>query len=282
VVGLGGVVPRDLRLKQAHQCLDTATLMRTVAKSSVEVQSEVAIGEALDNAFRVAESPRPGAAFVGLPSDVMQATVPDNVVTPVSSVLLGAGPGEAIAAAAQLIGQAHNPVILIGMLASEARAAMAIRGLLRTSPCAVVTTFQGTGVLSRDMLTLFGGRVGLFHNQPADRLLDSADLVITIGYDPIEYDPSLWNRGNSRPIVHIDAVACDIDAAYKPAVEIIGDIAATINALGSRLQPLNPCLSRIVTIRDELAMIRKVGGLEGGWPVHPLRLATCKRSLTMT
>jgi acetolactate synthase-1/2/3 large subunit len=169
--------------------------------------------------------------------------------------------------------------MLVGMLASEARAAMAIRGLLRISPCVVVTTFQGTGVLSRDMLALFGGRVGLFHNQPADRLLDSADLVITIGYDPIEYDPSLWNRENSRPIVHIDTVACDIDAAYKPAVEIVGDIAATINALGSRLQPLNPWPSKIVTIRDELAMIRKVGGREGGWPVHPLRLVADLQSV---
>jgi hypothetical protein len=33
-------------------------------------------------------------------------------------------------------------------------------------------------------------------NQPGDRLLDSADLVITIGYDPVEYPPSDWNRNN--------------------------------------------------------------------------------------
>jgi acetolactate synthase I/II/III large subunit len=271
VLGLGGVVPRSIRLKQAHQNLDTATLLRTVSKTSVEVESEAAIGEAIANAFRAAESPRPGAAFVGLPSDVMDAAVPDTVMTPVSPVLLGAGPEEAILAAAQLIRQAQRPVLLVGMLASEPRAALAIRALLRTSLFAVVTTFQGTGVLSREMLALFGGRVGLFHNQPSDRLLDSADLVITIGYDPIEYEPSLWNRGHSRPIVHIDAVPCDIDAYYKPAVEIVGDIAATLNSLAPRLPP-NQRTPKLGDIADELAVIRAEGRRQSGSPVHPLRL----------
>ncbi|HTT40832.1 MAG TPA: acetolactate synthase AlsS [Burkholderiales bacterium] len=271
VVGLGGVVPRAIRLKQAHQSLDTATLLRTVSKSSVEVESEAAIGEVIANAFRAAESPRPGAAFVGLPNDVMEAAVPDAVVTPVSPVALGAGSEQAIAAAAQLIRQARRPVVLAGMLASEPSSAMAIRALVRIWPCAVVTTFQGTGVLSRDMLALFGGRVGLFHNQPSDRLLDSADLVITVGYDPIEYEPSLWNRGHSRPIVHIDAVPCDIDAAYRPAVEIVGDISATLNSLASRL-PSSQQMPKLGDVTDELASLRAAGKRETGSPVHPLRL----------
>jgi acetolactate synthase I/II/III large subunit len=278
VLGLGGVVPRAIRLKQAHQSLDTATLFRTVSKMSVEVESEKAIGEVIANAFRVAESHRPGAAFVGLPSDVMEAPVLDAVMTPVSPVLLGAGPEESIAAAAQLIRQARRPVLLLGMLASEPRAALAIRALLRTSPLAVVTTFQGAGVLSRDMLALFAGRVGLFHNQPSDRLLDGADLVITIGYDPIEYEPSLWNRGHSRPIVHIDAIPCDIDAAYKPTVEIIGDIAATLNSLASRL-PSNQRMPELGDIVNELAIIRAEGGRETGSPVHPLRLVADLQSV---
>lgn len=177
-----------------------------------------------------------------------------------------------------MIRQARRPVLLLGMLASEPRAALAIRALLRTSPLAVVTTFQGAGVLSRDMLALFAGRVGLFHNQPSDRLLDGADLVITIGYDPIEYEPSLWNRGHSRPIVHIDAIPCDIDAAYKPTVEIIGDIASTLNSLASRL-PSNQRMPELGDIVNELAIIRVEGVRETGSPVHPLRLVADLQSV---
>jgi acetolactate synthase I/II/III large subunit len=271
VIGLGGVVPRSVRLKQAHQSLDTATLFRTVSKSSVEVESEAAIGEVIANGFRIAESPRPGAAFIGLPNDVMDSDVPEKVLTPVTPALLGAGPAESIAAAAQLIRQAQCPVILLGILASQPRAAEAIKALLRTSPLPVVTTFQGTGVLSRDMLALFAGRVGLFHNQPADQMLDAADLVITVGYDPIEYEPSLWNKVHSRTIVHIDAVPCDIDAAYKPTVEIIGDIAATLELLAPRL-PTFPAVQKLNDVINEIATTRAKGMHEAGSPVHPLRL----------
>ncbi len=272
VVGLGGVVPRAARLKQAHQSLDTARLFRPVAKYSVEVDSEAAIGEALANAFRAAESPRPGAAFVALPSDVMEAKVPEVVLTPVEPVRLGPGPSEAITEAARLIEKAQRPVLLVGMLASEQRAALAIRALLKSAPLPVVTTFQGTGILTRELLPLYAGRVGLFHNQPADRLLDAADLVVTIGYDPIEYDQDLWNNGHSRNIVHIDAVPCDIAAVYKPAIEIIGDIANTVSSLAAQLHlptRSDPALSSVI---DEMAMIRTKGASATGMPVHPLRL----------
>ena len=53
----------------------------------------------------------------------------------------------------------------------------------------VVETFQGAGIVSRELEEdTFFGRVGLFRNQPGDMLLKKADLVIAIGYDPIEYE----------------------------------------------------------------------------------------------
>ncbi|HEX4144575.1 MAG TPA: acetolactate synthase AlsS [Pirellulales bacterium] len=272
VVGLGGVVPRAARLKQTHQSLDTATLFRPVAKFSAEVDSEAAIGEVLANAFRAAESPRPGAAFVALPSDVMEALAPEEVLTPVEPVRLGPGPSEAIAETARLLGKAKRPVLLLGMLAGEPRAALAIRALLETTPLPVVTTFQASGILTHELLPLYGGRVGLFHNQPADRLLDSADLVVTIGYDPIEYDQELWNKGRDRNIVHIDAVPCDIAATYKPVIEIVGDIVETVRALAARLPRSGFANPAIESVIEEMTMIRRQGASATGMPIHPLRL----------
>src|SRR4029077_12125611 len=108
---------------------------------------------------------------------------------------------------------------------------------LTAVPWPVTVTFQASGIVPRELVHLFAGRVGLFHNQPGDRLLDAADVVITAGYDPMEYNEALWNRGKERPVVHIDAVPCDIDAAYKPTVELTGDIADTLEALTPLLRP---------------------------------------------
>jgi acetolactate synthase-1/2/3 large subunit len=50
-------------------------------------------------------------------------------------------------------------------------------------------------------------------NQPGDQLLEAADLVITIGYDPVQYDPSIWNRSVQRKIIHLDALPADLDTS---------------------------------------------------------------------
>ena len=90
------------------------------------------------------------------------------------------------------------------MLASLPEVAEAIRRLLRRGRCRWSAPTRGPASIPRDLLPCFAGRVGLSHNQPGDQLLDAADLVVTVGFDPIEYDPVIWNRGKTRPIVHID------------------------------------------------------------------------------
>ena len=77
----------------------------------------------------------------------------------------------------------------------------------------------------------FGGRVGQMANQPADALLDSGDLIITIGYDAVEYWPSHWNKDKERPIIHIDVVPANIENDYSPAVELVGDIERNTRSL---------------------------------------------------
>src|SRR5271157_5790445 len=101
----------------------------------------------------------------------------------------------------------------------------------------------------------FGGRVGLFHSQPADKLLDAADVVIAIGYNPIEYEPALWNRGRSRDLIHIDVMRVDIDRDYRPRTELTGNIAGTIRLLTASLEARrvsadSGILDEIVTLRN--------------------------------
>lgn len=274
MVAFGGAVPRAKRLKKTHQSLDTVSLFAPLSKYSVEVDAPEAIGEVVANAFRTAEGGRPGAAFVSLPMDVMTGAAPNRVLTPASVPPLGGGAAQGVAEAARFINAAQAPVMLLGMMASEPANAAAVRALLDRAALPCVCTYQGAGIIPRDKLELFGGRVGLFHNQPADDLLDGADVVITVGYDPIEYDESLWNGGKQRPIVHIDVVPCELDIDYSPTVELVGDIAATLGALGEQLAPrpetiANPLLRHV---REELESVRTRGMKQGGTPIHPLRI----------
>src|SRR5215813_3905896 len=60
VVAIGGAVPLANRLKQIHQSMDTVSLFRPITRFSVEIDSPQAVSEVVANAFRAAESGRPG------------------------------------------------------------------------------------------------------------------------------------------------------------------------------------------------------------------------------
>ena len=274
VVGIGGSVPVADRLKQLHQSMDTVDLFRPVTKFSAEIDSPTAISEVVANAFRAAESGRPGAAFISAPKDVMVGEATGDVLTPAVPVTLGAADTAAIGAAARLINKATNPVLFLGLLASEKQTAEAVHGLIAKTNMPIVSTYQAAGVVPREHFDRFGGRVGLFRTQPGDRILDAADLVITVGYDPIEFEPALWNRGKKRNLIHIDVVPEDVDNDYRPEVELTGNITATLRALTERITGSTSTTSAELlqeVARERAAFAKLAVGLNGT-PIHPARL----------
>jgi acetolactate synthase-1/2/3 large subunit len=274
VVAIGGAVPIANRLKQIHQSMDTVSLFRPITKFSAEIDSPQAVSEVVANAFRAAESGRPGAAFISAPQDIMTGAADGEVLTPAAPTMLGPADSEEIAAAAALINGAARPVLVLGLLASQPRAAEAVRSLLARTRLPVVCTYQAAGVVPRDLFDCFGGRIGLFHNQPADRLLDAADVVVAVGYDPVEYEPGLWNKGRDRKLVQVDAVPADIDKDYRPQLNLTGDIAATLRALATQIDRKTlsadaPLLGEIA--RDRTQFAEQAAAMHGV-PIHPMRL----------
>ena len=70
------------RLKQVHQSMDTVDLFRPITKFSAEIDSPNSVSEVVANAFRAAESGRPGAAFISVPMDIMAGQADGEVLTP--------------------------------------------------------------------------------------------------------------------------------------------------------------------------------------------------------
>jgi acetolactate synthase-1/2/3 large subunit len=275
VVALGGAVDTAQALKQIHQTMDAVSIMKPVTKFSATVGAPSQVNEVLINAFRAAESGRPGAAYVNLPKDIMAAPSGHEVIAAPAFSGPGAADEAALTEAARLINAADNPVVLLGLYASKPVNAAAVREFIGRNNLPVVGTFQSVGAVGVHLLEHFGGRVGQLANQPSDRLLNAADLVITIGYDPVEYPPEEWNKGNRRKLIHVDVVPADLDNAYRPTVELEGNIAATLKLLSPQLKRAHrsalseDILQHIKVYRDDLAS--RAAGL-GGTPIHPMRL----------
>lgn len=68
-----------------------------------------------------------------------------------------------------------------------------------------------------------------------DELLRKSDLVVTIGYDPIEYEASNWNKELDTKVINIDEVQAEITNHMQPIKELIGNIAGTIEMISDKV-----------------------------------------------
>ncbi|MCC9867945.1 acetolactate synthase AlsS [Streptococcus agalactiae] len=232
VLAIGGQVKRGDLLKRAHQSMNNVAMLEPITKYSAEVHDPNTLSETVANAYRLAKSGKPGASFISIPQDVTDSPVSVKAIKPLSAPKLGSASVLDINYLAQAINNAVLPVLLLGNGASSEGVTAAVRRLLAAVKLPVVETFQGAGIVSRELEDeTFFGRVGLFRNQPGDMLLKRADLVIAIGYDPIEYEARNWNAEISARIIVIDVEQAEIDTYFQPERELIGDMAHTLDLL---------------------------------------------------
>jgi acetolactate synthase I/II/III large subunit len=236
MVAICGAVQRADRLKRTHQSMDAVAALKPFTKYTGEVNDPDNVPEAVANAIRIALTHPQGATAVVLPADVLAATTSAAIVEPTPVPTLGAAPPDRITQAVNMIRAARRPVLFVGVRVGDRRPCAALRELLTVTDLPVVETFQAAGVVSRELEDHFVGRVGLFRNQPGDILISHADVLVTIGFDPVEYDPRFWNSDPGRTLIHIDEIPADIDNHYQPTLELRGDIAATLTAM---IRPLS-------------------------------------------
>jgi acetolactate synthase-1/2/3 large subunit len=238
MVALTGQASSDKLHKEAHQVVDIVEMFRPVTKWNVRIERIPAIPEIVRKAFRVATLEKPGPTHMELPENVAGAELASDDedgtarLRPIrpETVSLPEPTDAAIAEAARLINGSNRPIVLVGNGVLRRHASGALRELARGLHLPVAATFMGKGAVDdRSHLSLMA--VGL---QARDHVLtgfDRADLVISVGYDLVEYAPARWNPDGSKRIIHIDTQPAEVDAQYQPEIELIGDIGVALAKL---------------------------------------------------
>ena len=281
MVAITGQTGIDKVHKESHQYVDIPRMFEPVTKWTTRVEVPGAIPEIVAKAFRVARLEKPGPTHIELPEDIAASDV-DPALEPLA-LAAAAFPEPtdgAIERAADLIAGAERPLILAGNGVLRRNASPELRDFARGLHVPVAVTFMGKGAIDdRSHLSLMA--VGL---QARDHVLsgfDRADLVVSVGYDPVEYGPGRWNPGGTKRIVHIDTTPAEVDAAYRPQVELIGDIGGTLRRLLAALLPRGiggrdataRHLSREVLVHADLRqeLLRELAAYEAdeGWPIRP-------------
>ena len=237
MVAITGQASSEKLHKEAHQVVDIVGMLAPVTKWNTSVQRIGAIPEIVRKAFRVATLAKPGPTHIEISENLAAMTVEADARPLEPGYAYFPEPtDEAIAHAADLIANSERPIILAGNGVLRRRASAELRALARGLHVPVAATFMGKGAIDdRSHLSLMA--VGL---QARDHVLsgfDRSDLVVCVGYDLVEYAPAFWNPDSTKRIVHIDTQPAEVDAHYRPDVELIGDIDGSLTRLLAAILP---------------------------------------------
>ena len=251
MVCIAGQVPTALIGTDAFQEVATIDMVRPITKASFFVRHANELWQVIPEAFRVAESGRPGPVLIDVPKDIQLqladgeppcAAPPPEPPTP----LHASQPHEPAHTldtshhfdlVAQMIHAAQRPVLYVGGGIVKARAHAAIRKLAERAGLPVTSTLMALGALPAGH-ALDIGMLGMHGARYTNLIIDECDLLIAIGArfddratgDPRKFAP------HAR-IIHIDIDPREFGKIKAPDVSICADAGLATRELLERVPP---------------------------------------------
>ena len=219
--------------KESHPVMDVVAMFEPVTKWAETVRTAEAIPEIVRKSVGIATTEKPGAVHIELPEDIAGHETNAEPLTP--RRLRRPVPDDKIVNQAfELLRDAERPVILAGNGCIRRRASRQLKLFCEKTGIGVVSTFMAKGCVDLDAdYCLF--TAGLGARDRVNLAIDEADLVISLGFDMVEYHPRLWNPNADKRIVHADFLPAEVDAHYHPEVELVGDLAHLLWMLNERV-----------------------------------------------
>ncbi|OGT43448.1 MAG: acetolactate synthase [Gammaproteobacteria bacterium RIFCSPHIGHO2_12_FULL_37_34] len=256
--------------KESHQIIDLVKLFSPVTKWCAMIHLPEAVAEMVRKAFKQAQSERMGAVALILPEEVAGLAIDATPLFPQEPKLTMPNTQQ-IQKAAYIINQAKNVIILAGAGIYRHHAEQALVEFINQAKLPVAVTFMAKGVVSdRDPLVI--GTIGFMRHDYTNFGLDQADVVITVGYDLVEYAPKHWNPNRDKKIIHIHGMPADVDSHYVLSVGIQGDIVSSLSALGEAIKPRSNLPKHMNVVRQLIQNELEEHKNNSAFPLKPQRI----------
>lgn len=235
VVAIAGQASTHRLHKESHQVLDLELIFEPITKYSSRILSPSVITEVVRKAFKVAQTEKTGATFIEFPENIAEMEIEDSPID-TRNPMSPEPPGIKVEAAAKLISQAKQPMILAGNGIIRGHACKELAAFAERLKIPVANTFMAKGVIPfKHPMAL--GSAGLQANDYISCGFAKADLIICIGYDLVEYHPYLWHQTKDRNIIHIDQNHAEVDAYYSVDIGVVGDIKHSLQRIMKIAKP---------------------------------------------
>ncbi|HML36337.1 MAG TPA: acetolactate synthase large subunit [Bacillota bacterium] len=272
LVAITGQVGTDKMHITAHQLLDLTSIFEPLTKRTKLVVRPDTIGEIVRLAFKFSESERPGATHIDLPVNISKMNVPacETPLARSNANFKEYANMQNVEMASAEIFKARNPIILAGSGVARAGASDALTAFAEGLKIPVINTMMAKGVIPMDspyaMMT-----VGIPQKDYSNKLLESADLVVAVGYDLVEFPPSSWNPQGSIKIVHVGKLPAHVNKCYQCCVEVVGDMTESLMSI-LRRTTRTAVPEYAMKIKNLFNEEQRAYEADGSFPVKPQRI----------
>ncbi len=215
------------------QIVNIVDLLRPITKYTKQIVNGNNIPSVVREAFRLAKEERPGAVHIELPEDIAA----DDCVERIFDVVGHRRPDadtKAVKKAVKMIEQAKMPLLLIGAGANRKRTKKALTAFIEKTGIPFFNTQMGKGVVD-ERHPKFLGTAALSKDDFLHCAISRSDLIINVGHDVIEKPPFFMKKGGTR-VIHVNFFPAEVDDVYFPQLNVIGDIATSIDLIGSSIK----------------------------------------------
>jgi thiamine pyrophosphate-dependent acetolactate synthase large subunit-like protein len=218
---LGGRAPELRWGSGSLQEIDHLPFVAPLVKSAETVKETGRIGARTAAALDLALSAPYGPTFVDYPLDVVFSEAEAEI--PAAS-LPGRQPAAGIDEAAALLDAAERPAIMAGSGLYWGHGEGELQALAEALGIPVFLNGLGRGCLAADHELAFSRARGAG--------LKGADMVLVVGV-PIDFRLGFGaSFGEETKLIRLDAAANALTANRAPEVDLVGDVAATLAAIG--------------------------------------------------
>jgi tartronate-semialdehyde synthase len=242
MICITGQAPRTKLHQEAFQAVDIVEIAKPVTKWAVQLKEPAQAAWVFREAFRIAQSGRPGPVLIDLPLDVQRGTcLYDPALDGPLPIDVPEPPAYAIKAAVEMLLQAEKPLILAGGGVIIANAADELRNLAERLQIPVQTTLMGKGAFPEDH-PLFAGMAGIqTQTLWGNAAFLESDLVLAVGArfgDRHTGDLETYRKG--RRFIHVDIEPTQLGKVFEPDLGIVGHARSTLAALAFQAQEIAP------------------------------------------
>ena len=232
LIVLSGCVDADEAETYTHQVLDQQAVLRPITKATFRLSAGAAHVMA-DKAVGIALEGQPGPVHIDVPITVADMQIPAQAPTRRSVPVPTAPVGHPLETAQQWLAASRKPVMIVGVDAMNQGASESITAFAQHFNIPVITTYKGKGLIDeRHPLALGGAGLSPRADTYLLPFIHQADLILCVGYDPIEMRPGwrdVWNPQNTR-IIDITATP-NHHYMHQASLSIIADCAASLEAI---------------------------------------------------